>query len=72
MKARQQEKIAVSASKFEKLPDEIILCIMKYLGYREWSTLAVASKIILKIAKDNSLWVRYFFPINLHPSVISP
>ena len=45
------------------LPDEVLLNILKFLGFREWLTLAkcVDTKSdMLSLISDSSLWCRYY------------
>ena len=72
MMDRPEKNKDAPAISFETLPDEMILLILSSLGYKEWTTLACVSSRMRNIARDNSLWRRYFSPANLRPRDLPP
>ena len=51
---------ASTRSRFETLPDELILGIMMLLGFKQWMVLACVSSTMRRVSRDNDLWKRYF------------
>ena len=47
--------------KIDKLPEEVLLHIFKFLGYIEWAKLIQVCSVFKGAAQNNFLWGRYYY-----------